>query len=177
MANTTVARPYAKAAFEYALQHHALAEWSDMLRGAALIVEHEQIQPLLTHPKVSQQQLAAIIVELSATSLSEDSLNFVQLLAAERRLAALPEIVNLYQQYRAAHEQVITAEVSSAFPLDEKVQAQMAASLSERLQRKVKLHCQIDQHLIGGAIVKIGDFVIDGSVSGKLARIASALAM
>lgn len=176
MANTTVARPYAKAAFEYALQHNALAQWSDMLRYAALIVEDEHVRPLLMHPKVSQEQLAELILELCAKVFNQDGQNFVRLLAVERRLAVLPDIMALYEHYRAEQEQVITAEVTSAFPLDAQAQTQMAESLSKRLQREIKLHCEVDSHLIGGAIVKIGDFVIDGSVRGKLARIANMLA-
>ena len=176
MANTTVARPYAKAAFEYALQHHALAQWSDMLRYAALVVEDKHVQPLLIHPKVSQEQIAELILEICAKAFDQQGENFIRLLAVEHRLAALPEIVKLYEYYRAEQERVVTAEVTSAFPLDAQAQAQMAEALAKRVQREIKLHCEVDSQLIGGAIIKIGDFVIDGSVRGKLARIASTLA-
>lgn len=176
MANITVARPYAKAAFEYALQHNALAQWSNMLRYAAYVVEDQAVQPLLLHPKVSQAQLAEMLLEICAKAFNQEGQNFIRLLAAERRLAALPAISTLFEEYRAEQERVLTAEVTSAFPLDAAVQAKMVESLSRRMQREIRLQCAVDSQLIGGAVIKIGDFVIDGSVRGKLARIANALA-
>ncbi len=176
MANNTLARPYAKAAFEYALQANELAQWSNMLHYAAFIVQNEHIKPLLMHPKVTQAQLAEFILAMGGSVFNQQAQNFIHFVATQRRVSALPGIFNLYEQYRAEQEQVVTAEVTSAFPLDAQTQAKMTDALAKRLQCKIKLQCEVDNHLLGGAIIKVADFVIDGSVRSKLATMASTLA-
>lgn len=178
MANTTIARPYAKAAFEYALAQHALPQWSAMLGAAALIVQDSQLQPLLNHPKISQEQLAEVVIDLCGKVLSKEGQNFLQLLAQQRRLAVLPEIYRLYEQRRAKQEQTLAVIVASAFPLETPAINGLTAALSRRFEREVQLTAQIDETLLGGAMIKIPelDFVIDGSVRGKLASMADTLA-
>ncbi|CAM4434277.1 MAG: ATP synthase subunit delta [Legionellaceae bacterium] len=180
MANTTVARPYAKAAFEYALHDNALNKWSEMINFASFIVEDKLFNTLLNHPKVPQLALAEIIFDLDKKIdrkiFTSEGENFIHLLAQEKRLEILPEITKLFEKFKAEQEQSVTAEVISAFPLNEEMKKEIAVSLTKRLQREVSLVCSVNSELLGGAIIKVGDFVIDGSVSGKLAKMANLFA-
>ena len=173
---TTVARPYAKAAFEYALQDKALDQWSMLLRVLAAISVDEQVAPLLTDPRFSATQRYEFFSEVAKQWLDEHSRNFVNLLARNRRLAVLPEIAVLYESYRSEHEKTVEVLVTSFLPLSTEQIQRLSKTLKQRLQSDVTLNCQVDKKLLGGAIVRAGDLVIDGSVLGQLDKMRRHLA-
>lgn len=167
---TTIARPYAQAAFEYALDNNDVVHWERMLSQAASITQNKTMQDLLVAPEITTSQLVDIYVGILETQLDQQKKNFISLLGEYKRLSALPEIANLFSTYRAQYEKTITVQVSSAIPLDEANQQKFIDALTRRLKRKVSLECKVDSSLIGGALVRAGDLVIDGSVRGKLNR-------
>jgi F-type H+-transporting ATPase subunit delta len=171
----TVARPYAQAAFMYASAQQALKDWSDMLSLLAAIADDAAMQALLDSPNLTETQLADLFINIAGDQLTGNGANFVRVLAANRRLQLLPEIAALYEIQRRAAEGRIQAELVTAFPASESQQAAVIASLRRRLERDIELSCSIDAGLIGGAIVRAGDLVIDGSVRGKLERLGAAL--
>lgn len=171
----TLARPYARAVFETARAHDALARWSEVLADAAQVVTHPQFAPLLDDPRLGAGDVADLLVELLGERLDERGRNFVRVLAENRRLAALPTIAGLYERYRAESEGTVDARVASAQPLAEAEREAIARALERRLGRRVKLEFDIDERLLGGAIVRAGDLVIDGSVRGKLEQLAMRL--
>lgn len=172
----TVARPYAKAAFEYASQLNTFDRWSQVLARASAIVADERVEPLLTNPRVKPADLVDMIGEIAGDALDEHSRNFIAMLADNRRLALLPEIAAMFEAMRAEIENIADVSVISAVQLDEAQRQRLAYALKKRLKRDVRLQCDVDSSLIGGAIVRAGDFVIDGSLKARLERLAGAMA-
>ena len=169
---STIARPYAKAAFEEARDHGRLGPWSAALRTAAAVIADSRVEALLGNPRVTAPELANLVIEIAGASLDEEGRNFVRTLADNRRLAMLPEISARFDELKSEAEGVIDVTVTSAAPLDEALRAKLAAALERRLRRSVRLQCATDPALIGGAVLRAGDLVIDGSLRGKLERIA-----
>ena len=124
------------------------------------------------NPHVTPGELADLVISIAGTQLGEEGANFVRTLAANHRLAYLPEISTLFDTLKDEAEGVADVTVTSAAALDQGQQQKLTGALEKRLKRKVRLHCAIDPRLIGGAILTAGDLVIDGSLSTKLARIA-----
>lgn len=176
MAETiTIARPYAQAVFDIASDAKAFGRWSDALQLLTLVVSDPAMSALIRNPRVPREQHSEIIIDVCGNALDESARNFVGVLAANQRLALLPEIAALYEEYRAEAEKIVQADVASAFPLSPEQQAAIAESLQRRLGREVTLECRIDESLIGGAVIRAGDLVIDGSVTGQMDRLAAAL--
>ena len=168
----TIARPYARAAFEEARAHEALGPWSEALQIGAQVVTDPRVAALLGNPHVTPAQLAQLVTSIAGPKLGPHGANFVSTLAANRRLGFLPEIATRFDELKDSAEGVADVTVTSAAALNDAQRAKLAAALEKRLKRKVRLHCQIDANLIGGAVVRSGDLVIDGSVSARLNRIA-----
>lgn len=172
----TVARPYAQAAFKFASQHQVLQDWSDMLMLLAAIADDAAMGDLIENPQLTETQLADAFINIGGDRLNEKCANFVRVLAANRRLGLLPDIAALFEIERRETEGTVQAEMISAFPVSEAQQNSVAASLQKRLGREIELTCTIDASLLGGAIIRAGDLVIDGSVQGKLQRLGTTLA-
>lgn len=168
----TIARPYAKAAFQSARQHHALDRWSEVLATAASVVQDERVAPLLLSPRVPSEQLSDLIADIGGKAVDEQSRNFIATLASNRRLALLPEISSMFEALRAEAENTADVQVVSAVQLNDAQKQRLAAALKKRLKREVRLHCEVDESLLGGAVVRAGDFVIDGSLKARLDRLA-----
>ncbi len=169
---TTVARPYAKAAFEEAQASGRLAEWSAGLDLAAQVVRDPRVEGLLDNPKVAPQGLAQLIAGIAGPQLGDVGRNFLLALAENRRLAYLPEIAALFGELKDEAEGVADVTVTSAAPLDGAQQSRLSEALARRLKRRVRLHCGTDPGLIGGAVLRAGDLVIDGSLRARLERLA-----
>jgi F-type H+-transporting ATPase subunit delta len=169
---STIARPYARAAFEEASDTKRLEPWSQALHIAAAVVEDPRVVALLGNPHVTPDELAALVSGIAGPKLGVEGANFVRTLAANRRLACLPEIAALFDTLKDAAEGVADVTVTSAAPLDAGQQKTLAAALERRLKRAVRMHCATDPQLIGGAVVQSGDLVIDGSLRTRLERIA-----
>jgi len=172
---TTIARPYARAAFEAAQQSGRLQDWSSSLRTAAAVIADGRVQQLLGHPRVLPDQLAQLLIEIAGPALHTDGQNFMRTLAANRRLAYLPEISALFDEMKDAAEGVIDVTVSSAAALDDSERRRLTDAMQRRLRRAIRLHCAVDPTLIGGAVLKAGDLVIDGSVRSRLQSMAREL--
>jgi F-type H+-transporting ATPase subunit delta len=169
---TTIARPYAKAAFEEAKSGNHLGAWSETLRTAAAVVQDPRVERLLGNPAVSNDDLVKLVADLAGPQLNGQGRNFVQTLADNRRLAYLPEIATLFDQLKDEAEGVIDVTVTSAAPLEDGQRESLAAALQRRLKRQIRLHCETDPSLLGGAVLRAGDLVIDGSLRARLDRIA-----
>lgn len=171
----TVARPYARAVFEIARKDDALAGWSEFLQRGSLAVADERIQALIGNPAVTREALAELFIDLCGDTAGEHGTNFLKVLANNGRMAWLPEISAEYERLRAEAENIVDVQLTSAVELDEKQRESFAASLRKRLGRDVRLHCDTDEKLLGGAIIRAGDLVIDGSLFGRLERLAGAV--
>ncbi len=172
----TIARPYAKAAFEYARAANALAEWSQGLKVAAEIVADARVAALLSNPRWTPAGLAEFIGGVAGARLDAGMQNFVAVLAENRRLALLPEIAGHYEVLRAQVENTVDVEVISAVPLDAIQADKLRQALDKRLKRRVRMQNRVDATLLGGAVIRAGDLVIDGSLKGRLERLGTELA-
>lgn len=174
--NATIARPYAKAAFAIAMQDKTIPAWSNFLDIAAALVQDLQITTLLKNPKITPIQRFECLADLCQKAIHPAAQNFLKLLALKDRLLLLPAIAKLFETLRIEQEKIANVEVTSALALNPAEQERLATALKIRLQREINLNYCIDPNLIGGIVIRAEDLVIDGSIRGKLARLANALA-
>lgn len=172
---TTLARPYAKAAFATAESSGQLAAWSQALQTLAAVVVQPQVQNFLGNPSNTANMQAQALIEICGDALSGAVQNFVQVLAANKRLPLLAEIVALFEQLKAERERTVDVNVLSAFPVDAATEDQLTAVLKQKLQRDVKLSTTVDRSLIGGVVIRAGDTVIDNSIRGRLNKLSEAM--
>ncbi|CND75428.1 F0F1 ATP synthase subunit delta [Yersinia enterocolitica] len=170
----TVARPYAKAAFDFAVEHQAVDRWQNMLAFTAQVTRNEQIAELLSGA-VAPETMSKTFIAVCGEKLDEPAQNFIRVMAENGRLLVLPEVLLQFIQLRASLESTVDVEVSSASPLNDEQLAKIAAAMEKRLSRKVKLNCKIDKSVMAGVVIRAGDMVIDGSVRGRLERLADVL--
>lgn len=173
---TTLARPYAKAAFALAQEDQALARWDEMLKLAAAIGSNAAMAELLDSPDLSSAKAADLIAELGGEAFDGRFRDFLSVLATNGRLSLLPEITRLFQHLRADAEMRLQVRVVSAVPLDDEQSQRMRDALERRFDRTIELENEIDEALIGGAVVYAGDEVIDGSLRGRLQQLSGMLA-
>ena len=171
----TIARPYARAAFGHAAQSQAFAAWSSLLAAGAGVASDASAARLFGNPRVRQADVVALIVDVAnnlGANLGEPGTNYLSVLAENGRLHALPEVAAQYEMLRADAETTLDAEVTVAMALTDAQRQQLASALGARFKRTVRLNEQVDATLLGGAIVRAGDVVIDGSLRGRLNLLA-----
>jgi F-type H+-transporting ATPase subunit delta len=171
----TIARPYAKAAFEYARDAKAFAKWSEALKTAAQIVADPRVAAFTKDPQRTAVDLVDLITEVEGPKPDPRIRNFVHVLAENHRLLLLPEISAHYEELRSEVENTVDVEVVSAVALNAAQAEKLTAALSTRLKRQVRMQNSVDSTLLGGAVVRAGDLVIDGSLKGRLERLATEL--
>lgn len=169
----TIARPYARAAFALANERGDLGGWSKALAVAAQLMSDPRVAALVEHPSLASADAAGLVAPPS--DLDANFLQFLAVLAENRRLVLLPEIVALYEDLRAEAQRIVRAKVTSATKLDDAALSKLRDSLRARFKQDVELETAIDESLIGGAVIDTGDVVIDGSLRSRLARLETAL--
>ncbi|NOY66819.1 MAG: F0F1 ATP synthase subunit delta [Gammaproteobacteria bacterium] len=169
----TIARPYAEAVFKRAEETKSFPAWSEALQLMAAIAVDKTMADVIAGAQLSKAQVADIFNEVIGDKLDQEAKNLVKLLAENGRLALLPEVATQYEVQRAEGEGSIDAEIISAFAVTDAQRTKVVASLKARLGREINLSVTIDESLMGGAVIRAGDMVIDGSVSGKLEKLAS----
>lgn len=172
---STIARPYAKAAFEYAEATSTLNEWSSMLTTASAVSQQEAVQKLLASPAVTTEAQSQMFIEVCGDTVDAGGENFIKILAENKRLGVLPMICELFEAQKANLEQTVNVEITTAFALDSASEKDLAEVLRKKLACQVDVQSHIDSQLIGGVVIRTGDLVIDGSVRGRLAKLAEAM--
>lgn len=172
---STLARPYAKAVFEYAEAAGSLDQWSAMLGTLSAVVADTVVQKLLNSPELTKQQQSASLIDVCADSLDEKGQNLVRLLAENRRMKLLPFISEQFETLKLQRQKSVDVELISATPLDNELQDKLAQALSKKLDRSVNISASVDQSLLGGVLIRAGDTISDGSVRGRLTKLAEAL--
>ncbi|CAK9886862.1 MAG: ATP synthase subunit delta [Candidatus Erwinia impunctatus] len=170
----TVARPYARAAFDFAVEHQALDRWQQMLAFTAEVAKNEQVAELIDGA-LAPEALANLFIAICGEQLDDAGQNLIKVMAENKRLPALAYVLAEFIQLRAAHDATAEVEVISASELSDKQLSNISAAMTKRLSRNVKLNCKIDKSVVAGVIIRAGDMVIDGSVRGRLERLADAL--
>jgi F-type H+-transporting ATPase subunit delta len=172
---STVARPYAEAAFRLADEKGELARWSDMLAELAAVARDERVRRAVADPNLSDAKVAGLFISILSGKLNGDAENFVRVLAENARLDLLPEVRTQFEALKNEREGVIEAEVQSAFELSEAQLADLVQRLEKKTGRKVRATVNVDRELIGGVKVVLGDKVIDGSARAQLGALETAL--
>ncbi|MFC4698774.1 F0F1 ATP synthase subunit delta [Glaciecola siphonariae] len=171
---TTVARPYAHAAFDFAVEKSEIEQWQAMLVFAAEVAKNDFMHHFLSGAQ-SSSSAAEMFIKICGEQLDAHGQNFIKILAVNNRLLILPEISTMFNALKVEREKQINVDVSSASALSDAQMAMLSAALEKRFDRKIKLNCSVDPSLIAGMIIKAGDTVIDGSVHSQLNRLNDAL--
>ncbi|PKH23528.1 F0F1 ATP synthase subunit delta [Enterobacterales bacterium CwR94] len=170
----TVARPYAKAAFDFAVEHQSLDRWQQMLAFAAEVARNEQMTDLLSGA-LAPEALSKSFIAICGDQLDEAGQNLIKVMAENKRLIALPDVLAQFIHLRDEYDATADVEVIAANTLSDEQLNKISAAMEKRLSRKVKLNCKIDKSVMAGVIIRSGDMVIDGSVRGRLERLADVL--
>jgi len=172
---STVARPYAEAAFKLADEAGALARWAEMLAGLATVASDPRVRQAAGDPRLSDAQRAGLFIAILGGRLTAEAENFVRVLTQNDRLELLPQIHEQFEALKNEREGVVEATVHSAFELTDAQLEDIVARLEKRTARKVRAQVSVDRELIGGVKIVLGDKVIDGSARAQLAALEAAL--
>ncbi|AJQ92797.1 F0F1 ATP synthase subunit delta [Gynuella sunshinyii] len=170
----TLARPYAKAAFEAAQAAKTLEQWSESLATLSAVTQQEKVLELISNPSLTASQKAQVIQGVCGEETKVIS-TLITTLAENRRLELCPGIAALFEEFKAELEKSVEVQVTSAFELTADQEKSLTEKLTTKLGRDVKLVTSVDNSIIGGVIIRTNDMVIDGSVTGKLAKLAEAM--
>jgi len=172
---TTVARPYAEAAFAIARDQGSLDAWARMLSLAAGIVRDPQVAAALDNPRLGAPEKETLLVSIAGDKLTPDGRSFVRVLVEADRITLLPDIAMLFERLKDEAEGAAKADIETALALSDAELAELTRSLERRFGKRIEANVRINPALIGGARVTVGDTVIDASVQGKLAAMATQL--
>ena len=173
---STVARPYARSSFSYALDEAGgLDEWSTMLRLLAAVINESAVQSMLDDPLLTIENQTHLLVSLMDDDLSPEGRNFIGVLAEYNRLALIPNVTEQFELLKANHEKILDVAVTSAFEVSEENELALVEALAKRLQRDINIKTEVDKSLIGGVLIRAEDMVIDDTLRGRLERLAQAL--
>ena len=172
----SIARPSANAAFEYACHNKQLANWSVALSILAKVTADTKVIALLKNPQLDSKKLGDMLIDAMDQGFLDNALkNLIVLLAIKQRLIILPELFQLFEEYRSVYEKTVQAKIISAFPVSPEQQDKLATALKIRLQRNIMIDNEIDPALLGGAMIKVGDLVIDGSAKNTFSKLLNYL--
>jgi F-type H+-transporting ATPase subunit delta len=171
----TIARPYAEAVFRLGKQSNALPAWSDALALVASVYHDPQMRAAMANPKVTSAEIERLLLAICGDRIDGVVRNLIRLLVHNRRLAAIAEIRELFDQLKLHDEGKLDAKISSAFPMEDTQRNHVVNLLSSRFQRQINATVTVDPELIGGIKVEVGDKVWDASVRGRLQTMAATL--
>jgi len=173
--NATIARPYAKAVFDHAQESNSFDEWAALLDQLAVISSDESFSVVANDPRIESAKVTELLTDLTKEVLPEGGTNFVNLLVQNERLDSLSEVQQQYAELVAKAKAIVTADVTTAIALTEDQKSSLTSALEKRLGQKVVIEETVDAALIGGAVIKTGDLVIDGTAKGRIEKLTTAL--
>lgn len=173
---TTIARPYAKAAFDFALEQGQLDKWQAMLQFSAAAAGNEEIKTLL-HSSLASPKIAEIFIAVCADQLDQYGQNFIRVMAENRRLAVLPMVSAIFAELCTQHQSIKDISVISATELTKVQKAKIIQAMQAKLNCEIRIVSQVDKSLIAGVIIRYDDTVIDGSSRGQLGRLSQELCL
>jgi F-type H+-transporting ATPase subunit delta len=173
---TTIARPYAQAVFDLARDGKQLGDWSGTLGFLTAVYTNAEVQTALANPTFTKADVERLLLTITGERLDGAARNLLMILVRNDRLPALPEIATLYERLKEQYENVLDAQIESAYPLDQGQLGIIVQRLEQRTGHKVQPSVSVNPALIGGVKIQIGDDVWDGSVLGQLEGMASTLA-
>ena len=171
----TLARPYAEAVFDLAVEANNFDKWSTSLNWLATIVEDPTMAKVIANPKVEKKTLTQILLDICDEQLNEQGQNLMKTLIDYHRLPAIPEIARQFEQLKAQQQGYLKVDIASAYPVDASQQQEIEMILKKRLGKGVEIKIDVDKSLLGGWLIRAGDEVIDVSVKGRFEQLATEL--
>lgn len=172
---STLARPYAEAAFKRAKQTNSASVWSEALQFLVTVVQDKELSVIIDNPKVDKGSKSQLLLDICQDQIQDEAKNLVKLLLENGKLQLLPKILEMFEHYKAEDEGYINVDLFSAYSLTKAEQSKYVAMLEKQLHRKVNAVVSVDKSLIGGILAKAGDKVLDGSIRGQLHQLAKRL--
>jgi len=172
---TTLARPYAKAAFEYALSGSKLLVWSESLAFASAVAGDAQIQQVLQSPGLTSGRKAEIFIEICEGKLDEHVKSFIKTLSENNRLTLLPTIFEGFEKLRLEEGAMMEVSITSAYELSEEEKTKLVNALKTRFNKEINMVSNVERELLGGLVIRAGDLVIDGSIKGRIQKLTEAM--
>lgn len=172
---STAARPYAKAVYELASENNSEQQWSESLAYLSVVCADEQIASRLDDPTITHNKLSELLISICGDKVGDQGGNLIKLMAESGRLPLMSEVAGIYEELVASSKGIVDAQMISAFDVTDAQREAVIASLKKRFNKEVRLEVSVDSELLGGAIIKAGDLVIDGSVKGRMAKMTSSL--
>ena len=169
---TTIARPYAEAAFAIAREQNAMEAWAGMLKLGASIVRDPRVAQALDNPRLGASEKESLLLSIGGDNLTPDARSFVRVLVEADRIGLLPDIAALFEALKDRAEGAAKAEIETAFELSDAQLGELTSALEKRFGKRIEATVRVNADLLGGARVTVGDTVIDASVQGKLAAMA-----
>ena len=173
--SSSIARPYAQAVFELAKETGNFEHWSENLQNLSQIVSLPDMQALLSDPRVARDQVLNLVLKIGETQFDEKVQNLIRILSHYRRLLSVPQICELYESLRAQEQGIIEAELETAYEVDDDQLSQLIDAMQNKLGRKVRLTRKVNADLIGGVVIRAGDWVVDDSIRARLGKLSSSL--
>lgn len=172
---STIARPYAVAAYKLGKEQKALAKWSEMLGFATAVANNAQMQAYIQDPKVVSSDLQAAFLKVCGEKLNENAQNLIKVLVEYGRLSILPAITSAFEELKAQDEGVLDAQIIAAAKISDKEVKDLVKRLETKFGKKITASVTVDPEILGGIKIVVGDTVIDASVKGQLQNLAYAL--
>ena len=171
----TVARPYAMAAWRHAESNGKVDLWSEMLALMADIVRNETMAKIVGDPRVDAGQLSRLMLDICGGRLNKEAESLVRILVENGKLGLMPEIASVYASLKSEAGGAVDATVLAAFPVNAKLEQEIAAAMQKRLNREMNFTTEEDKSLLGGVVIRVGDMVIDASIKGQIEALANEL--
>ncbi len=172
---STLARPYAEAAFKRAKEVHSAKDWSESLAFLSAVMQDKELRTIIDNPRVGQQQATQLMLDICQEHIHDEAVNLLKVLIENGRLTLVPQIAELFEQYKADDEGYVNVDLYTAYALTKAEENKYVKMLEKQLGKKVIASVSIDKTLIGGVLAKAGDKVLDGSISGQLHQLAKRL--
>ena len=172
---STLARPYAEAAFKRAKETGSVAQWSGELQFLAAVAQDQDLLTIVNNPRVGKDKVSELLFDITQDQISAEAKNLLKLLIANGKLSLLPKVSALYEEHKAEDEGYVNVELFSAFPLTKAELSKYSVMLEKQLQKKVNAVVSVDKSLLGGILAKAGDKVIDASIKGQIHQLAKRL--
>ena len=172
----TIARPYAEAAFEVAKEEGKLADWSEMLANLAAIASNEEMATFMAGPDATTENALSIFTGVMDGNLTDEGKNLLTVLAENKRLIALSDVAEIFEELKAEEEKRVRATVISARKATVEQKKKLSAALNAKFDAEVEITYEEDPSLIAGIKIKVGDWAVDGSALTQLNKLGAAIA-
>lgn len=169
---TTIARPYANAVFKLAQEANMIPRWDDFLKSLAMVINIPVVSGALADLRVSKGQKIDLLVTALKPLKSAELDQFIAILVQNKRIDAIPEIVNQFEQLKKNKEGRLMAEIETAYPLSSLEEKTWVQVLEQKWGKQVEPRYTVVPELLGGIRITIGDVVLDQSVRAKLDRMS-----